>query len=81
MKVVKTSLFFLGILFTYLTCVQVKRFLSLSFDKVMHYKRQKIFINVQCSGPYPSGNPAYDAFIGGVRAVTQKVVDVSIHLI
>ena len=79
MKVVKTSLFFLGILFTYFTCVQVKRFLSLKFRE--DYALQKIFINVQCSGPYPSGNPAYDAFIGGVRAVTQKVVDVSIHLI
>ena len=38
MKVVKTSLFFLGILFTYFTCVQVKRFLSLSFDKIVQYK-------------------------------------------
>ena len=32
---------------------------------------------MQALDPYPSGNPAYDAFIGGIRAATQGIVNVS----
>ena len=32
---------------------------------------------IQAIEPYPSGNPAYDAFIGGIREATQGIVDVS----
>ena len=32
---------------------------------------------IQAIDPYPSGNPAYDAFIGGIQAATQGIVSVS----
>ena len=32
---------------------------------------------IQALDPYPSGNPAYDAFIGGIQAATQGIVNVS----